>query len=241
VNRLNQYDIRRTLGWALVVALCVAALTAIVAVLDGDFNDTDWRIIGMSLGFGVFCALGASGATLRLREQPGLRHLGLATLALSLVGFVLLVVALWTDEGEGEGPWELWGCVSLAALAASHASLVLGARRDSDSDGIRLLSNVSVVLGTIDASIGILAIAGAVEEVGDGSAQVVAVLVILLILTTALPPILRRLGGPAERPAPQPLSVELLATADRIEALNGDPSIRRECERLRQLAREHAG
>jgi hypothetical protein len=69
------------------------------------------------------------------------------------------------------------------------------------------------------------------------------------VLTTALAPILRRLERPATTPprpaeAPRGLAAEVAAAADRIDALNGDPGnrasdIRRECERLRELARSH--
>jgi peptidoglycan/LPS O-acetylase OafA/YrhL len=232
---VSSQDIRRTVGWTLVIALCVAALTAIGAILNGDFDDTDARVIALSLGFGVYTALGASGATLRLREQQNLQTLGLATMVLAVVAFVLLPLALWNDDADGV--WERWGCVSLAALAASHASLVIGASRPSDGGGIKLLCTTSIVLASIEALIGILAIAGAVEEVGDGSAQVLAVMVILTILSTVLPPIRRRMGPPPEPASPDPLARELLAAADRIEALNGDPGIARECERLRRLAR----
>jgi hypothetical protein len=232
---VSSQDIRRALGWALVASLCVAALTAIVAVLKGDFDDTDGRIIATSVGFGVFSALGAAGASPRLQKRAEARLLGLATMALATISFVLLPIALWSEDGDG--PWEVWGCFSLAALAASHASLVIGARRSTDGEGVRMISTTSIVLATIDATIGILAIAGTVEEIDDGGAQALAVMVILLILTTALPPILRRLGGRPDPPAPAPLARELLAAADRIEALNGDPAVRRECERLRRLAR----
>lgn len=94
---------------------------------------------------------------------------------------------------------------------------------------------------------------------------------VLLLLSTALPPILRRLQGPLAGSTPRlheapaattptrststtrpdradrslaslPLAAEVLASADRIDALNGDAGnhtseIRRECERLRALAR----
>ena len=259
--------VKRTLSWALVGALCVAAITAIGAILTGDFDETDARVIGTSLGFAVFSATGASGATLRARESENLRTLGLATMALSAVAFFLLVCAVWSDGAEDV--WRWFGSVALAALACSHVSLVSGALRDTDSPSIRLLSVTSMTLGLADAFFGILAVSGAVEDVEDGFGQVMAVLVILLLLTTALPPILRRLQRTAltrvaraprppatsptpepstssqELPVPLPLATEVLATADRIQALNGregsqSAEITRECERLKELARTYS-
>jgi hypothetical protein len=96
--------------------------------------------------------------------------------------------------------------------------------------------------------------------VDRGVVDLIAVTVILLVLTTALQPIVRRIAAssPARdaaplsvapagsgRSEPQPFAAEVLAAADRIDALNGDPGnrapeIRREVERLRELVRNHS-
>lgn len=267
-------SVRRALAWALVAALCVAALTAIGAILSGDLGDTDVLVIVSSVGFAVFSATAASGAALRVGDSQGLRALGLATIAISAAAFLLLLLALWADGG-GEGRWRLFASVALAAFAGSHVSIVSRGLRAWDSLAVQVLAHTSIALALGDALLGILATSGAVEEVDEGPAQLMAVLVILLVLTTALPPILRRLqrrvaapgrsgdppatagGAGVDRGASDPaatgasyertspgMAVEVLAAADRIEALNADPGnrspeIRRECERLRGLARSH--
>jgi hypothetical protein len=243
-------SVRRSLSWALVTALCVAALTAIAAILSGDFDETDGRVIGTSLGFAVFSATAASGASLRFRDSEGLRALGLVAMALSAVSFVLWLAAVWGD-GEDE-VWRWFGSAALGALACSHASVVSGALRASDSPTVRALATTSIALAFVDSFFGILGVSGAVDGVDRRFGQLIAVLVILLVLTTALAPILRRLQRPAatathaRRAEPRGLAAEVAAAADRIEALNGDPAnrapdIRRECERLRELARSHSG
>jgi hypothetical protein len=256
--------IRSALSWALVAALCVAALTAIGAILTGDFDDTDGRVLATSLGFAVFSATAATGASLRFRDSESLRTLGLAAMALSAASFLLLLVALWGDLDSDK--WRWFGSAALAALASSHASLVAGALRGTDSSAVQGLSKASIALGLVDSFFGILAVSGALKDVDEGFGELMAVLVILLLLTTALPPILRRLQRPVTAAAPPasatsttgqaatpsrrsstplPLAVEVLAAADRIDALNGDPGnrapeIRRECERLRELARAYS-
>lgn len=197
--------------------------------------------------------------------------LGLATFAVSCASFLLLLLALWVTD-VGDTVWRGFGSAMVAAFAFSHGSLVAGARRDTDSAGVLALSTASIALAVVDASFGILAISGVVEEVEEGFAQTMAVLLVLLLLTTALPPILRRLqraGAASERrdgPGPSPVPAhrkraahgggpsagdqmaalqpsDLIAVADRIEALNARPDtapeIRRECECLRQLAQTH--
>lgn len=238
--------LRRLVAWTLVVTLCIAALTAIGAIVSGDFDDTDGYVIATSIGFAVFTATAASGAGLRYRDSENLRSLGLVTIALSAASFLLLVLALWSEWDDET--WQWWGCVALAALAASHGSLVSGARRPTDSDAVSTLAMVSICLAVFDSLAGILAISEVVEEVDAEFGQLLAVLVVLLVLTSVLQPILRRLQvaepGPSVQP-PTSLAAEVLAAADRIEELNGDPArraaeIRRECERLRELARTYS-
>ena len=259
--------IRRTVGWILVGALCVAALTAIVAIVSGDFDDDDWRVIATSFAFGIYSALGAAGATLRLRASENLRTLGLATMVLCATGFVLLIPALWIDD-DHENLWRFWGFATLGAFACSHASLMAGGFRDGDGPAVRYLGIASIALACLDSGIGMLAIAEAFDDVDEGFAQFVGVLIVLMVLTTALTPIVRRLqraepGTPAaaarvsqgaapaagERtaatPPPAPLAAEVIAAADRIETLNADPGnrapeIRREVQRLRELARSYS-
>jgi hypothetical protein len=242
--------IRRYLGWVLVGGLVVAALAASGAIVEGSFDDDDWKVIGTSLGFSVYSALAAAGASLRLRASERQQLLGLWTMVLSGAAFVLLLAWVW-PEPEGEGIARTWGAVSLAALAASHACIVTAARRSTDTDGVSLLATASIVLGVVDATAAALAVIGVVDDVGDGLAELFAVLVIALLLTTVLPPILRKLGRPAAAPAAAGgatvdgrvtrLAQEVLEAADRIEAMNAGrgPEIRRECERLRRVARQY--
>lgn len=262
---LKPNRVRRALVWALAASLSVAALTAIAAIVAGGFDETDGRVIATSLGFAIASAVGASGAALRVRTPDGAkRMLGTATMALAALAFALFLAALWV-EGAGEDTWRWVGCVALTALACSHASVVLGVARSGDGGLIRALSTASIALAALDAYLGIMAVAGVVEEFDDRYAEIVAVLVILLLLTTVLPPILRRArpatagepgataltstGAPLPPETPRdgelPLEAQVLAAADRIQALNADPGnrapeIRRECERLRELAGRHA-
>jgi hypothetical protein len=238
-------QLRRLVSWTLVATLCIAALTAIVAILSGEFNDTDAYVIGTSIGFAVFTATAASGASLRYRQNESLRLLGLATIALSAVSFGLLVLALWSDWDDE--PWQWFGCFGIATLTASHGSLVSGARRATDSEAIGMLATISICLAVFDGAAGILAISEVVDEVDTEFGQLLAALVVLLLLTTLLQPIVRRVQQPSDAAPARPqsaLTSELVALADRLEALNADPArrsseIRRECERLRELARTY--
>jgi hypothetical protein len=249
--------IRRALGWTLVAGLVLAAIAASAAIVEGSFDDDDWKVIGTSLGFSVYSALAAAGATLRLKPRDLHRHLGGLTMLLSGVAFVLLLAWVWPEPDDYEVVVRAWGALSLAALAASHACIVTAARRPTDGAAVSLLVTVSIVLGVADATAATLPVVEIIEEVEEGATELFAVMVIALLLTTVLPPIMRRLGRAESAPSPartkaiadrggrtQELAHELLQAVDRIEAMNAGntgrgPEIRRECERLRALARRY--
>jgi hypothetical protein len=244
--------VRRVAGWALVGGLSVAALTASGALLAGDFGDTEWRVVLSSLGFALASAVAASGAGQRLRASGLLRHLGTATAVLAGVAYALLLAGLWTDDWGTEGIWRSFGCAAVLAIAGSHACVVLGARRRSDSDLVRVLVVSSLVLAGIDTIGGILPIAGLIDEVDEGGAKFFGVTLVLLLLTSLLQPLIRRLEPAREASAaPRQDAIGLLADevatiADRIEELARGPAlrtpeIRREADRLRKLARSFQG
>jgi MFS family permease len=245
---VDRAGIRRALGWALVAALTVAALSALTALASGDFDDTEWRVLGTSFGFAFLSATAAAGASARLRPSESLRLIGAATAVGSALTFALLVGGLWTDLLD-DALWRAFGCLAILTVAGSHACLVLGARRPGDGEAIRLLVTVSLVAASVDALFGILPVSGLAEdEVEEGYAELLAALVVVLVFTTLMPPLLRRLqrSGTAPVRSEDGFAGEVLAIADRIEELGRGPGlhtpeIRREVDRLRRLAREHSG
>ena len=177
-------SLRRAVLLALAAGLSVAAVVGIAAILTGSFDRTDVRLVGTSLGFSVFAALGAAGA--RAERTKGRRYvLGRGTIAAAALSYALLVVGIWIDHGAGV--WRGFGVLAVVALAASHASLVICAARASDSPAIRRLTTVSVIAGCLDAGLGAIAIAGVTQHVDPIFVRAVAVLVIVMPVSTALP------------------------------------------------------
>jgi hypothetical protein len=247
--------IRRFAGWALVAGLSIAAGAAILALLTGDFGDVDVRVVLSSIGFAFLSSTASSGASLRLRSSELLRLLGATTLGLSVAAFALLLLGLWTniDDWGSEGIWRAFGSAAVLSVAGSHACLVLAARRETDGHAVRTLAGASLVLGVLDAIGALLPISGLVDDVDEAAARIFGTGLVLLLLTSVLPPILRRIARSAPAPhtpaATRPreealtfLASEVVEIADRIEALNRDPGVRApeirvEIERLRNLAR----
>lgn len=97
----------------------------------------------------------------------------------------------------------------------------------------------------------ILPLADILDEVEEGWARLFASTLVLLVLTSVLPPILRRTQSAAatlpeanghKDAAPDFFATAVVRIADRIELLNADPGnrspeIRAEVKRLRELAK----
>ena len=211
--------------------------------MTDEWSDLSWRVVGTSLGFGVFTCTAAAGAALRLRAARWAQALGAATIGSSAAAFALLVLALWA---EGDTLWRAFGIAGLAALWTSHAALMLRARRSDDTSAIVWLTTVSVVTLGIDTAIGMLAILEAFEEIDtDPIERGLAILLVITLLSTALPPILRRLQ---RRPAPPTTAFgtapraggfagEVAEVVARLQAMDLPPRARAEVDRLRELAR----
>jgi hypothetical protein len=253
-----QTSLRRLVLSALAAGLSVAAAIAIAAILTHSFDALDARLIATSLGFSLFTALGGAGVGPRRCSGP-IRHLGSATLCAAGVDFALLVRMVWLGGGEA-ALWRAWAILVLLTLAASHACLVLVSRRRTDSPLIGALIATSVGAASLDAVLGALPIGGLAEQVDGNFVRLVAILVVVMLLTSVLPPILRRIP-PRERPdptglpaGPLPASIsppgggeeDLLAIAGRLEALApGTGELARaiisEAARLRELAQSPGG
>jgi hypothetical protein len=248
--------IRRFAGRALVGGLCLAAAVAVAALLTGSFDETETRVILTSIGFAATSGTGSAGAAARLRPRESLQLIGAVTVVASAATFLLLVLGLWMDDWGSEGIWRAFGCAGVLAIAGSHASLTLGARRRGDSEAVRLLTMAAIAFSAFDSVASILPIAGLIDEVGEGWARVFGATLVLLILTSALPPILRRMqpaparaadgaGANGQRDAaPEFLATAVIEIVEKIEALNADPGnrspeIRTELNRLKSLAKSY--
>jgi hypothetical protein len=251
VDVTDPASIRRFAGIALVTGLSCAAAAAVLALLTGDLDETDTRVILTSIGFAFCSAVGSTGATARLRPSETLRTLGTATVIAASASFVLLLMGLWTnmDDWGSEGIWRTFGCVAVLGIAGSHACAMLGAARSSDTDAIRMLTTTAMGLGAFDALALILPIAGLMDDIDDPWPRIVGASLVLLVLTSVLPPILRKMQPATVTPSANghaDASDEFLASAviriaDRIDLLNSDPGnrapeIRAELKRLRNLA-----
>jgi hypothetical protein len=220
-------------------SLLVAGAAACVALLGGGFGDLDLKIIATSLLLALASATVGAGLAVRHRQPV----LGLATVGATFGTFALVLIGLWPEIEDGTF-WRVTGCVAICALEGAHASFVLSRRRDDDVRTAVVATRVAVAAAAVSGVMGLLPTAGVTSEDIDAEAyaQALAIVLVVQLVSTAVAPLLRRLGEP-RRPvepgltAAERLSEEIAAVADRIERIAAHPQVSDECERLRALAR----
>ena len=87
--------------------------------------------------------------------------------------------------------WRAYAISTVLAIGLSHANLMIGAKRPSDGHVIKFSTDAAIACGAIDTSLIVLALASAIDLSAD-LLRLLAVLVILQVLASLLPPILRR-------------------------------------------------
>ena len=194
----------RRLFWIGAAALLgVAALVSIIALLRGEFTDTDWKILG-TLGTALLAG-SCSLAGLALIDRGDLVPLGRAVVAVACVGLVLISWQLWTDFDNEDWAYEALVAVVAALMLATSRLLY---RR------FEWLFWTSAAMTTITAAIYVWAIY--VEPDGDNWGKAFGTLGIITVLAWFLVPVLGRTSAatPAERVVgrgPGRVEVELAA------------------------------
>ena len=204
--------------------LVVAALVALVAVLRGDFSETDGRILG------TLAAALLAGSTLiagLALVERGARGLGWAAVAVSAPAFAAIAYSIWDFVFEGEGETWRWGWAGILALVA--ALIAVTARLLARSRALVRLAWVAGALATVAAAVSYVAIWS--DDSGDSLGRAIAVLWILAGLAYLLVPVLQRFTSAGARSGVERVvaeldGVELVATRSKdglaVEVLPGE-------------------
>jgi len=126
--------------------LGVAALISIVALLRGEFTDTDWKILaslGIALGAGSACLAG-----LALIDRREFVSLGWVAVATGIGAFAVIVHQIWTDSPSDE--WYLTALLLLGVvLVAATGRLLLRRAQFAPLYAAHLVLSSVATLGTI--------------------------------------------------------------------------------------------
>ncbi len=153
--------VRRAAIIAIIASLAVAALLGIIALLSGDFGETQARILGTTL---TVAAFGTTALChLAVVARP-VRVVGYVGIAASAIAAVCALVLIW-----GDLPWEqldpvlkgllVFGIVA-ASLAQANLLLLLSGRRHRV---------IRVALAVTLVAIGVVAVMFILPIVTDGA------------------------------------------------------------------------
>jgi hypothetical protein len=203
---------RRILLLAVVGALCLTALIAIMALLTGNFGETEGKILATTGGFALASLFAMRGTI--LLDQNRHRELGWTVVALSALAFLLELKVVWIDEGDSPVTWKALAITAGFAGALGQIATSLARRRPSDPSSLRPLAWAA---GGCALTVELLIAIAAIEEVDDsGFYRLLAAIFVLDVLLVALESVVRRLGTPAPVPANAAPFICVLADGRRI-------------------------
>ncbi len=163
-------------------SIAVNAAIAIYALLTKEFGDLQWKVLITSL-----CVSGASVLALACgpaRERRRLGPVPLAGGALSIVGFALLIGAVWNDF-DSKPLWKAAGTVIAVAAALAHASVLALCAL---APRFAWTFQVAFALGLVNAAAVSVAICGEIEN--EWYWRSVGVAAVLLAAFTLAVPVL---------------------------------------------------
>ena len=210
---MTWFQLARVFWIGAAAILVVAALVALIAVVRGDFSDTDGRILG------TLAAALLAGSTLvaglALIERDG-ALVGRIAVVLAPPAFALLVYAIWDFVFDGGG--DSWRYGWTGALVLLALLVAVTARLFARTPRIVYLAAAAGALAVLASAVSIAAIWE--RSPGDTIGKVIAVLWILAGLCYLLVPVLERFGTAGTSPAETRLltelgDVELVATRSR--------------------------
>ena len=190
---MENADLRRLLLVATVTALCGTALIAIVALLAGDFDDTELRILATTGGFGLASLIATRGTA--LLDQGRERTLAHTVILLAALAFVAELWVIWLDT-DSEAAWKSYVCVIVAAGAFGQIAGMVARRRATDPPSVGALVWAA---GTLAAILALMTWYAALTEVDElGYYQLFGVVAVLNVLALLLQPAVRRFGEPRD-------------------------------------------
>src|SRR5262245_40919962 len=106
-------SLRRIFLLGAATLVCVAALVAIVAIVSGDFGDTEGKIFATLAT--AFVAGSAAIAGIACLERSVSRPLGALGVGLALFGFILWTDQIWAEHDSGRY-WKVLGLILIWTL-----------------------------------------------------------------------------------------------------------------------------
>lgn len=184
--------IRRAIVRLTVGSFSLAALLGIIALLGGDFGETQGRVLLTTVLVGVvsvavLCYLVTAGR----RSQP----VGIAGGVAVLVPFTTALLMIWGDveNGPGEGMLRTFGVGAVVAATLAQACLLL-AMAERSRPGVRRILVGTLALAAVLAAM-VSALITGYNPSGDGYYRLLGVVAILDVLGTVVAAAVLKFGS----------------------------------------------
>lgn len=219
---------RRGAIYGIIISFSVAALVGIIALLGGDFGETQGRVVVTTVLVGAFsitalCHLAVADRAMRLVASVGLLASG--------AGLVLGLVVIWRDwDAPGFDDWlRAFAIAGILAVSFAHANLLLllaGRRRRVIRVGL-LVTLAAIAAVAILLILPILTDGDIPGPGGDLYWRVAGVIGILDALGTVVVPVLAIFlrDTPATLDVQAVHDVQPVSDVQPVHATTGDPLV----------------
>lgn len=201
VMNMSKSSLKRWFIIGIVLSLVGSALLGIAALLQGNFDGTDWKVLLTTLIVGIFSL--TSLASLRSIESDSreLRLFSTLGIVTSLLAALCMACLIWSSDIFGsEMLWRVSFTLAVLAISIAHASLLVGFRKRGST--LNLLSTATLgCIATVAGMLIYLTTASQADQVGEFFYRLLGVFAILDVLGTIILPILAKFT-----PNPQPQS-----------------------------------
>lgn len=183
-KRLKTIFLRTLIG-----AIAIAAFIANGLFLFGSFGDLEIRILITTLALGGFSLTALCSS--RIYSKPQLQSFSLTGMAVSVIGFILMVIFVW-ELWDTDWSWRITADFIILSVALAHISLLLLIAPQTTL--INWIRNITFVCIGI---VGLMLIWGISNEFENGEFffRMLGVFAIMDVLGTILVPVLNKISG----------------------------------------------
>lgn len=189
---MNKASLKRLFLIGVVSSLVVSAIVGIFVLLRGNFDSTDWKVLGTTFAVGVFSI--TSLANLRTLDSGNslIRSFSAVSIIISIAALCLVAGLLWA-ESTSDIIGKFTATFSVLAVSSAHASLLLPLRAHSARQKVIVTATLMFIAAV--ATMIIYLILASDTEVGDMYYRILGVFAILDVLGTIISPIMARFAS----------------------------------------------
>jgi len=206
-----KHSLKRWFIYGIVASLLASAGMGILVIIQGSFDEIDWKILTTTLIIGIFSITSlASLRTLESESAPE-RSFSKISVLMSMAAFVLVAGLIWMDwQDSSEVLWKAAWTLTVLAISSAHVCLLLPLIKRSKNLRTIIISTVAFIAIVAGLILYLVLRNWDDNEPGDLYYRALGVFAILDVLGTIVAPIMAKFLTPtagAGKPAPASHSI----------------------------------